>query len=143
MNRLVAQATHIFYSIRYLLTQISLMTWIPVSSTGMTGVLLVTRYSCSPFAKASGDKPHPPSRFARHPPPRFHPRKLCLRGARGWWALVTRNSCFFAGAGILVLSCCGGYYITKSLPRYTFFTISSWTISSVVPCFKIFPSCST
>ena len=26
--------------------------------------------------------PHPPSRGARHPPPGFHPRKLCLRGAR-------------------------------------------------------------
>ena len=63
----------------------------------MTRELLVTRYSCSPFtkasgdkssfAKASGDKPHPPSRRARHPPPGFHPRKQGLRGARGRWAL--------------------------------------------------------
>ena len=32
--------------------------------------------------------PHPPSRGARHPPPGFHPRKLCLRGARGRWAFI-------------------------------------------------------
>ena len=30
----------------------------------------------------------PPSRGARHPPPGFHPRKLCLRGAWGRWALA-------------------------------------------------------
>ena len=48
--------------------------------------LLVTRVSS--FAKASGGKPHPPSRGARHPPPGIHPRKLCLRGARGRWALA-------------------------------------------------------
>ena len=32
--------------------------------------------------------PHPPSRGARHPPPRFHPRKQGLRGARGRWAFI-------------------------------------------------------
>ena len=38
-----------------------IMTWIPVSSTGMTGVLLVTRYwlLVSPFAEGLGDgSPH-------------------------------------------------------------------------------------
>ena len=52
--------------------------------------LLVTRNSLlvSPFARASGGKPHPPSRGARHPPPGIHPRKLCLRGARRRWALA-------------------------------------------------------
>ena len=42
-----------------------------------------------------------------------------------------------------VVGFAGGNYITKSSPRYTFLTISSWTISAVVPCFKIFPSCRT
>ena len=49
-------------------------------------MLLVTRVSS--FAKASGDKTHPPSRGARHPPPGIHPRKQGLRGARGRWAFI-------------------------------------------------------
>ena len=45
----------------------------------------------SPFAEDLGDKPHPPSRGARHPPPEAvgirpsradHPQKLHFRGAR-------------------------------------------------------------
>ena len=47
----------------------------------------------------------PPSCKARHPPPGFHPRKLCLRGGRGRWALdhpapTTHENCIFAGPGI-------------------------------------------
>ena len=69
-NKLVAQATHIFYSIRYLLTQISLMTWIPWSSHGMTlDTGVVTGYSCfHPSPRVWVISPHPPSSHAMTPP---------------------------------------------------------------------------
>ena len=52
-------------------------------------LLLVTCYLCHPSPRLRVISPHPPSRKARHPPPRFHPRKLCLRGARGGrWAFI-------------------------------------------------------
>ena len=55
--------------------------------------LLVTRVS--PFAEASGDKPHPPTCKARHPPP----------PQQGRWAFnhpapTTHENCIFAGPGI-------------------------------------------
>ena len=42
-------------------------------------LLAMTRGSKRGFLNAL---PHPPSCFARHPPPWNHPRKLCLRGAQ-------------------------------------------------------------
>ena len=42
----------------------------------------VTGYLCHPSPTLRVISPHPPSCGARHPPPGFHPRKLCLRGAR-------------------------------------------------------------
>ena len=46
--------------------------WIKANSYS----LLVTRVS--PFAEATGDKPHPPSRGARHPPPdSTHANSVC------------------------------------------------------------------
>ena len=68
--------------------------------------------------------PTPRRSYDRHPPPGFHPRKLCLRGTRGRWAFIrpmrriivilsilwrwgldhpaptTHENCIFAGPGI-------------------------------------------
>ena len=55
----------------------------------------------SPFANASGDKPHPPSHYVRHPPPPQQGRWAFIRPARriivilftlGRWGLVTSYS---------------------------------------------------
>ena len=79
----------------------------------------------SPFAEDLGNKPHPPSRGARHPPPPHRaPRKQNLRGwILGRWAFIrpmrriivilpllggginhpgptTHKNCIFAGPGI-------------------------------------------
>ena len=80
----------------------------------------------SPFAEDLGNKPHPPSRGARHPPPPHRaPRKQNLRGwILGRWAFIrpmrriivilpllggginhpgptTHKNCIFAGPGIV------------------------------------------
>ena len=53
-------------------------------------MVVVTRDCVSHFVKVSGDKPHPPSHYVRHPPPPHRaPRKQSLRGwILGRWAFI-------------------------------------------------------
>ena len=56
---------------------------------------LVTGYSCHPSRNASGDKPHPPSHYVRHPPPPQGAVGIHTTGAMNYG-----DSCQFCAVGI-------------------------------------------